>query len=37
MAAASATDPTGWIVRSREVCAAGNRGSETVISSQPRT
>ena len=31
------TEPTGWIVSVTEVSAAGSRGSETVISSQPRT
>ena len=29
------TEPTGWIVSSTEVSAAGRRGSEAVISSQP--
>ena len=31
------TEPTGWIVSVTEVRAAGRRGSETVISSQPST
>ena len=31
----SATEPTGWIVRIIEVSAAGSRGSEIEISSQP--
>ena len=31
------TDPTGWIVSVTDVSAAGSRGSETVISSQPST
>ena len=31
------TDPTGWMVSSSEVKAAGRRGSEAEISSQPST
>jgi hypothetical protein len=33
----SRTEPTGWIVRIIEVSAAGRRGSEIEISSQPST
>ena len=33
----STTEPTGWIVRIIDVSAAGRRGSETEISSQPST
>ena len=33
----SSTEPTGWTVSSIEVSAAGSRGSETEISSQPTT
>ena len=33
----SATEATGWIVSVTDVSAAGSRGSETVISSQPTT
>ena len=31
------TEPTGWIVSVTDVSAAGSRGSETAISSQPST
>ena len=37
ISAASATEPTGWTVSSSEVIAAGSRGSEMMISSQPST
>ena len=37
IAAAASTDPIGWSVSSSEVIAAGRRGSEIVIASQPMT
>jgi len=37
ISAARSIEPTGWIVSSTEVWAAGRRGSELAISSQPTT
>src|SRR5207248_2108579 len=37
ISAARITEPTGCTVSNRDVSAAGRRGSETVISSQPST
>ena len=37
ISAPSSTEPIGWIVSSSEVCAAGRRGSDELISSQPTT
>jgi hypothetical protein len=37
MIAPSATDPIGWTQSSREVSAAGRRGSELVMRSHPST